>query len=190
MMIQLHYINFNTDSMEFSPMEIGVPYFYTATILKWQKLLKPDKYKQIIIESLRYLVSKKKIKVFAFVIMPNHIHLVWTMLEKNGKELPHASFMKYTAHLFLEDLRKNHPQVLPFFLVDTTTRKYHFWQRNSLPIALYSDKVWQQKIAYIHNNPIISKWSLADVPENYRFSSAKFYQEGIDEFGILTHWEE
>jgi len=47
-------------------MEIGVPYFYTATILKWQKLLKPDKYKQIIIESLRYLVSKKKNQSICF----------------------------------------------------------------------------------------------------------------------------
>lgn len=79
--------------MQYSSMQIGVPYFYTASILNWQKLLKPDKYKDIIISSLQYLVAQQKIKVFAFVIMPNHIHLIWTMLAKNGKEIPNASFM-------------------------------------------------------------------------------------------------
>jgi putative transposase len=171
-------------------MEIGIPYYYTATITKWHKLLKPDKYKDVIISSLQYLVEKKKIKVFAFVIMPNHIHLVWTLLEKNGKEMPHASFMKFTGHKFLEDLTANHSQLLPYFEVDSSTRKYHFWQRNSLPVALHSYKFWKQKIDYIHNNPCVAKWNLADLPEKYKYSSAKFYLEGIDEFGILTHWQE
>ena len=71
--------------MEFPVMEIGHVYFYTATILKWQNLLKPDKYKDIIISSLKYLVDNKKIEVYAFVIMPNHIHIIWKMLEMNGK---------------------------------------------------------------------------------------------------------
>lgn len=171
-------------------MDIGIPYYYTATITKWHKLLRLDKYKDFIISSLKYLVEKKKIKVFAFVIMPNHIHLVWTMLEKNGKEMPHASFMKYTGHVFLEDLTANHPKVLPYFEVDSTTRKYHFWQRNSMPVILHSYRFWKQKIDYIHNNPCVEKWNLANLPENYKYSSAKFYLEGIDEFGILTHWQE
>ena len=176
--------------MQFEVMEIGVPYFYTATILKWQKLLQPDKYKDVIINSLKYLVEQRKIKVFAFVIMPNHIHLIWTILEKNGKEMPHASFMKFTGHKFLEDLKVNHPQVLPYFEVNITSRNYHFWQRNSLPIPLYSADVFMQKMKYLHFNPTIEKWHLADLPENYKYSSAKFYLEGIDEFGFLTHWQE
>ena len=59
--------------------EININYlsFFTATILNWQHLLKPDKYKIIIIDSLRYLSNKEKVKISAFVIMPNHIHLVW-----------------------------------------------------------------------------------------------------------------
>lgn len=69
-------------------MELNKMYFYTATILKWQKLLKPDKYKDIIINSLRFLSNKGKIQIHIFVIMPNHIHLIWTMLEMNGKEMP------------------------------------------------------------------------------------------------------
>ena len=48
--------------------------FFTATNLWWKKLLQPDKYKQIIIDSLKFLVENKRVKVYGFVIMPNHIH--------------------------------------------------------------------------------------------------------------------
>lgn len=51
------------------------PPFYTSTILKWKALLKPAKYKDIIIQSLQHLTATKKITLFAFVIMNNHILL-------------------------------------------------------------------------------------------------------------------
>ena len=181
--------------MQFATMEIGYVYFYTATILNWKKLLEPDKYKDIIIDSLKHLVDKKKIKVYAFVIMrsaaqPNHVHFIWKMLAKNGKEMPHASLMKYTGHQFLEDLRENHPQVLPFFIVDSSTRMHHFWQRNSLPFLLNNEETLVQKLNYIHDNPLQERWGLAEKPEDYRYSSAKFYTTGIDEFKFLTHWQD
>lgn len=176
--------------MQFEAMEIGHVYFYTATILNWKKLLQPDKYKDIIIGSLKHLVHKKKIKVYGFVIMPNHIHVIWKMLEKNGKEMPHASLMKYTGHLFLEDLRMNHPLVLPYFVVDSTTRMHHFWQRNSLPFVLFKEETLIQKLNYIHNNPLQERWNLAKTPEDYHYSSAKFYHTGIDDFEFLTHWKD
>lgn len=56
---------------------MNYPYFYTATILEWKHLLKPDKYKDIIIQSLYFFSTQNKIKVFGLVIMPNHIHLIW-----------------------------------------------------------------------------------------------------------------
>ncbi len=40
-------------------------------------LLKPDKYKDIIISSLEFLVKEKRIKVYGFAIMSNHIHVIW-----------------------------------------------------------------------------------------------------------------
>ena len=79
-------------------MELETLYFYTATITNWKKLLAKDKYKDLIISSLKYLIEKKKIVVYGYVIMPNHIHLIWELLTMNGKEMPHASFMKYTSH--------------------------------------------------------------------------------------------
>jgi hypothetical protein len=64
---------------------------------------------------------------------------------------------------------------------------YQFWKRNSLPIILYTPEVIYQKLDYIHNNPVQGKWMLANSPIEYKYSSAKFYETGIDDFGFLTH---
>jgi hypothetical protein len=58
-------------------MEIGEIFFWTATINNWQKLLLPDQYKDVIINSLDYLNNTGKIDVFGFVVMPTHVHLIW-----------------------------------------------------------------------------------------------------------------
>ena len=73
-------------------IEIGEIYFWTATINNWNRLLLQDRYKDVIIESLQYLSNENKIDVFAFVIMPNHIHLIWRTKELNGKETAQGSF--------------------------------------------------------------------------------------------------
>ena len=88
-----------------SRMSLNEAYFWTDTIKDWKHLLKPDKYKEFIIEELQWFKNKNKIAVYGFVIMPNHLHLLWEMLNKNGKEMPHASFNKFTASNFLKDLR-------------------------------------------------------------------------------------
>jgi len=88
------------------------PHFFTATILEWKRLLKPDKYKDIIISSFEFLVKNKRVQVNAFVIMDNHIHLIWQMMEGIKPESVQRDFMKYTAQKIKQDLIKNHPAVL------------------------------------------------------------------------------
>ncbi len=90
-----------------SPIDIGKIYFWTATINKWQKLLYEDHYKQAIIDSLNNLSLRGKIDVFAFVIMPNHMHLIWRINAANGKELPHSSLLKFTAHELMRMIRRD-----------------------------------------------------------------------------------
>jgi putative transposase len=51
--------------------------FMTATIKKWKRLLKPDKYKIIVLQILKQLVHDNKIILYAYCIMDNHIHLIW-----------------------------------------------------------------------------------------------------------------
>ena len=64
-----------------SYMEIGKTYFWTATIRNWIHLMKDDRFKQIVISSLEFLSDKGLVDIFCFVIMPNHIHLIWRVNE-------------------------------------------------------------------------------------------------------------
>ena len=147
--------------------------FFTATILEWKHLLKQEKYTEIIISSLEFLVQQKRIVVYGFVIMSNHIHIIWQCLPNNKPKEIQLSFMKYTAQMIIKDLRNNHPQVLAHFRVDSKDRKYQIWERNPLSIELRSREVLEQKLYYIHQNPV--KANLCLMPEDYIFSSAAYY---------------
>ncbi|RYY43066.1 MAG: hypothetical protein EOO06_20240, partial [Chitinophagaceae bacterium] len=59
--------------------------FFTATILRWQHLLATDLYKQIIIDSLAWLSREDRCIIYGFVIMPNHIHLLWRISNNHGR---------------------------------------------------------------------------------------------------------
>ena len=122
-------------------MEIGEIFFWTATINQWQKLLEPNKYKDIIIDSLDYLTNAGKIDVFGFVIMPNHIHLIWKTKAHNGKETAQGSFLKYTAHEFKKMLYTENQDALLSYQVDANNKEHEFWQRDSLAIWLYSKEI-------------------------------------------------
>jgi putative transposase len=173
-----------------SAMEIGEIYFYTSTIVDWKKLLKPDNLKEIIVESLKYLVENKLIEVYGFVIMPNHIHLIWQLLKLNNKEYPDSSFSKFTSSQFKKILKAKHPAVLAIFESDKKDRDYQFWQRDPLAIQIFNKEIFNQKLNYIHNNPIVGKWNLAKSAIKYKYSSALFYETGVDNFGFLTHYED
>lgn len=179
---------FETGSYRNSRMMLNEVYFWTDTIKDWRKLLVQDKYKQLIMDQLKWLKDKNKIIIYGFVIMPNHVHILWEMLEKNGKEMPYASFNKWTSSNFLKDLRANHPKVVSFFIEKTIERSHRFWQRDPLAILMDSREKIEQKLDYIHLNPLQEKWSLVKFPEDYRWSSAKFYDSGEDEFDLLTHY--
>lgn len=168
-------------------MELGRIYFFTATIRDWIPLLAAKKPKEVILSSLKYLSEKGLIKVYGFIIMPNHIHFIWELIEMNGKEMPHASFLKFTSHRFLKDLKKDNPQFLSRFEVGDQHRSHNFWQRDSLPIEIINPLVVFQKLEYIHHNPCKGKWMLVDDPVDYRFSSYEFYEKGIDRYGFLIH---
>lgn len=171
-------------------MEEGIIYFYTATVLKWIHLLQSEKFKLIVLDSLIYLIEKEKIKVYGFVIMPNHIHLIWENLSFNGKEAPHASFMKYTAHQFLDELKIKNDPLLDKFKVEHYSRKHQFWQRNSLPIKMYNREILEQKLNYIHLNLLQGHWNLVSDPNDYPYSSCAFYEQEDKHYSWLTHYKD
>ena len=160
-------------------------YFFTATIHKWLPLLATDENKRLITDYLKKLVNEGFITVYSFVIMPNHLHLIWQQNKLNGKETPQGSFLKYTAHEFLKSLKAQSQSYL--YEVIAANKKHEIWQRDSLNIEIYSRQVAVQKLTYIHFNPVSGKWSLAKDDLDYYWSSARFYETGVDEFGFLSN---
>jgi REP element-mobilizing transposase RayT len=178
-------------SVRKSHIERGEIYFWTATINKWQRLLEQDEFKEVIISSLQYLTDESKIDVFAFVIMPNHLHFIWRIKEPNGKESPQGSFMKYTAHTFQKMLKKEANGGLSNYSIDAANKKYEFWQRDSLAVPLFTKKVAIQKLKYIHRNPLAEHWQLVKDPCDYKYSSARYYERDEKNFSFLKDlWDE
>jgi len=86
--------------------------------------------------------------------MPNHIHLIWQVNEKNGKETAQGSFFKFTAHAFKKYLKANNPSLLQSFAVTAHNKKFEFWQRDPVAFQLFKRETALQKLNYIHNNPL------------------------------------
>ena len=163
------------------------PEFLTATILNWENLLQTVEYKYIILENLHFLVQSNKIILYAYCIMDNHIHLIWQIKGDIKISDVKRNFFTRTAQAFKTNLRKNHPEVLQHFVSSQSDRRFHFWERRSLGIDLFTDKVFEQKLEYIHNNPV--KAGICVLEEEYSFSSARFYYDGYDPLNILTHYK-
>jgi REP element-mobilizing transposase RayT len=139
-------------------MEVNLCYFYTDTIFEFKHLLSADALKMIVISSLQYLVQKGLVTLYGFVIMPNHIHLLWYIKEQNGKESVAGSFAKYTAHEFKKYLAGSGE--LQLYKSHKEDRQYQFWKRDPLAIAISTEAIFLSKLEYIHNNPVREKWKL------------------------------
>lgn len=174
-----------TTPLRNSYVETGKLYFWTATVHNWLPLLASDSYKNIVIDSLQHLSESGKVRVYGFIIMPNHIHLIWSIFSNGSKESTKGSFLKYTAHQFQKQLVNDHSEELNKYWVNTSNKSFEFWQRDPLAIELFTLPVAMQKLEYMHRNPVRDHWQLCKYESDYKYSSASFYETGKSEFGFL-----
>ena len=144
-----------------------------------------SRFKDIIISSLSFLVKNHRVAVYAFVVMNNHIHLIWQMLGDAQREAVQRDFLRFTGQQILKVLQKENSPILEELNVNAKDRKYQVWERNSLSISLWSNKATWQKIRYIHENPISA--GLCRYVEEYHYSSASYYISGEKRWNFLTH---
>ncbi|MBL7858548.1 MAG: transposase [Cyclobacteriaceae bacterium] len=161
--------------------------FLTVTCLEWKLILAEDRFKDIIIHSLTYLVKSRRIYVYGFVIMSNHFHLIWQMIGENKRSDVQRDFLKYTCQQILKTLQKEQSETMSALLVNAKDRKHQVWERNSLGVPLWTSEVFWQKLDYVHNNPV--KAGLCKVPADYKYSSARFYEKNDKDWVFLTHHE-
>jgi putative transposase len=163
------------------------PEFLTVTCLEWNHLLKDDRCKKIVTDSLSFLVSHQRVILYGFVVMSNHFHVIWQMLGDHKRDDVQRDFLKYTGQQILKLLRKEQSPMLQELIVNARDRKYQVWERNSLSIPLWAAEVFEQKLEYIHNNPV--KAGLCQYAEEYKYSSAKFYELNEKDWVFLSHHE-
>jgi len=137
---------------------------------------------------MRFLVNNARVTIMAFVLMNNHFHLLWQMAAGHKREDEQRNFLKYTGQQILKNLQNTRSSMLNELLVQAKDRKYQVWKRNSLKIPLWSGKVIDQKLEYIHLNPV--KAGLCEQPEDYKYSSARFYLLNEKNWDFLTHIDE
>jgi REP element-mobilizing transposase RayT len=123
----------------------------------------------------------------AYVIMPNHIHLILYFPETgynlnkiigNGKR-----FIAYGIIDRLKAMQKN--ELLDYLASEVTAREKKKDQLHKVFIdsfdakGIYTEKFFNQKLNYIHLNPVRGKWQLVEDYTEYEHSSASYYERGI-----------
>lgn len=121
--------------------------------------------------------------------MPNHIHLLWKIADGFQRENVQGAFFSFTAHSFKKCLKENNQDDLKNYYVDDADRTYQFWERVPMIKECWTKKFFKQKLNYLHNNPCQSHWNLSVMPEDYKWSSATFYEKNDTSFSWLTHFD-
>jgi REP element-mobilizing transposase RayT len=154
------------------------PHFVTCTVLHWLPLFTRQESVSIILDSLKFLQEKDALKLYAYVVLENHLHMV---VSSNDLHKSMESFKKYTAKQLLELLRKNNAKTildqLAFYKKAHHKEKtYQVWEEGYQPKLIQGEVMMKIKIDYIHNNPV--KRGYVDEAVHWRYSSARDY-DGI-----------
>jgi len=154
------------------------PHFMTCTVLHWIPLFTRQESVEILLESFRYLQKEDHLKIYAYVILENHLHIV-AQSEDIARTM--ARFKAHTAKELLKLLQKEKVTTLldqfAFYKkAHKTDREYQIWQEGLQPKLIQTDAMMIDKINYIHHNPV--KRGYVDEASHWRYSSARDY-EGV-----------
>ena len=151
-------------------------YFLTATIVNWLPVLIGNDVCNMVLESLLFCRKSKDLRLYAYVIMENHIHLV-----AEAPELSRCmqSFKQYSARklIALAQTTGKEWQLHQFEYCKKAYKdhsQFQVWQEGSHPQLIQGDAMLRQKIIYIHNNPV--RRGYVNQPEQWRCSSARNYE--------------
>jgi REP element-mobilizing transposase RayT len=146
-------------------------YFLTFTIKNWHYIL--DRYNRwdILANSIKYFQQEKELKVYSYVFMINHIHLLIHSPNTLGFI---RDFKKYTSFEIFKNIKSNEPSILKLFL-DKENNKFKLWKNTNMPKLVTEKSFLNQKTSYIINNPV--KRNYVEKPEDWHWSSANLNSE-------------
>ncbi|OOE82520.1 transposase [Salinivibrio sp. ML198] len=167
--------------------EPHLPHFVTLTVLHWIPVFTRPDTVNILLDSLRFL-NKDGLKVYAWVVLENHCHLV---LQSKALDHDIARLKSWTARNLIQYLaERNVKQILDqlafYKKAHKGDRAYQFWQEGVHPELIQSDAMMRQKIEYIHQNPV--KRGYVDEAAHWRYSSARDYMGTLGLLSVCREW--
>ena len=156
--------------------------------MDWIDVFTRENHKMCIVDSLRHCQQKKGLELYAWCLMPSHLHLIAAAEDEGKLSDILRDFKKFTSKEIVKQIQEE-PESRREWMLDKfmfagkynpKITNYKFWQDGNRPVVLYSPKFTQQKIDYIHYNPV--KAMIVAEPQEYLFSSARNYS-GMD--GLL-----
>ncbi len=169
-------------------------YFITFSVVGWVDVFTRDIYRNIVIDSFNWCIKNKGLVVNAWVIMTNHIHMIVSKKGEQPLEAIMRDMKKFTSVKTIEEIKTNPVESRKDWMLrvfreagesNPQNTKYQFWQHGNHPIELDNHKITEQKLEYIHNNPV--EHGFSNEKECYNWSSAMDYAgvKGLVEIELL-----
>jgi len=156
--------------------DLHLRYFCTISVLDWVPVFIESRYADPVVESLRFCRAQKGLQLFAFVIMPNHLHLI---AAHDDLHATMRDFKRFTSRQVHDRLKSDGRSTTLAWLRQATQRarrardELGLWQDGFHPQALESMPVFEQKLDYLHSNPV--RKGLVRAPRDWWYSSAANY---------------
>lgn len=160
---------------EFNPDYL---YFVTTSADNHIHIFNREAVIRVLLDSLDFLRANNRMSLFAFVIMPNHIHFIARFGRKHTLSDTLRDFKRHTARQIINQLRARDRSSMLARLQDLNQdwrQTYKVWEDGYDAREVFSPWFLEQKMDYIHYNPCQPHWKLAALPEDYPWSSARYY---------------
>ena len=155
-------------------------YFLTSTVVGWVDLFIREEYKMILADSLNFCIEKKGLVVYAYVIMPSHLHMI-ASARNNDLSKVIGSFKQFTSKKLMHRIESQQESrkewMLPIFTKagkeNSRNKNHQIWLQDNHAEEVYSRKFTLSKINYIHMNPV--EEGFVEHPHEYLYGSARDY---------------
>jgi putative transposase len=159
-------------------------YFVSFAVVYWIDVFTRESYFNQIIESLDYCRKNKGMEIYAWCIMPSHVHLIFRA-KANNPGILLKEFKAFTSKNIQKAIAENPQESRKEWLLwmmeragvkNSNVKHRQFWQQHNQPVALWSSAVIDQKVNYIHNNPVEA--GFVTEAHYWKYSSALDYSGG------------
>lgn len=149
-------------------------YFITFTVHQWVDVFTRKDYIEILLESVRFCQSNKGLKIYAWVVMSNHIHMIIGSEKENLSDII-RDFKKYTSKKIFEAIENNPKESRKRWLLWLLKKddKIWFWEEGYHGVEIISQPFFETKLNYIHLNPV--RAGIVEKEEEYLYSSCANY---------------